>query len=192
MSRLAELSAQYATVEEILEQPSPLPQTPAPALPAPLRPCCPLCHGGRLHDPPPASRRADVDGRRGPASLPACGELWRGLWGRAADAGQTAVAHHLAGVAEGVARPWIGAQLAVPLQGAGTLIGLLAVDSDQPAPFLPRRRALSGECRRPDCRPAQPRRHAEQPLPVTAPPADATAVRESACRPPRGCRRPVC
>jgi putative methionine-R-sulfoxide reductase with GAF domain len=137
MSRLAELSAQYATVEEILEQPSPLPQR--------LHQLCRhLCdHVAHyvmagvyttLHRRPGELTLMAAAGRR---PYPPAVSYGEGLWGRAADAGQTAAAHHLAGVAEGVARPWIGAQLAVPLQGAGTLIGLLAVDSDQPAPFLP-------------------------------------------------------
>ena len=61
-----------------------------------------------------------------------------GLWGRAADAAETTVAQNLENLGkatDGVARRW--AQIAVPLQCAGTLLGLLAVDSDQPAPFLP-------------------------------------------------------
>ena len=135
--RAAELGAQYATVEEILEQPSPLPQR--------LRQLCrhlcdhvahyaTICLYATLHDRPGELTLVAAAGRR---PYPPAVTYGEGLWGRAADAGETAVAQNLNGVTAGRARPWVAAQVAVPLRSAGSLIGLLAVDSDRRAPFQP-------------------------------------------------------
>jgi len=134
--RAAELGAQYATVEEILEQPSPLPQR----LQQLCRHLCDhVAHYAMvgvyvtLHDRPGELTLVAAAGRRPYPPTVTCGE---GLWGRAADAGETAVKQNLAGT-EGGSRPWVASQVAVPLRCAGSLIGLLAVDSDRPAPFQP-------------------------------------------------------
>ena len=134
--RAAELGAQYATVEEILEQPSPLPQR----LQQLCRHLCDhvahyatICLYAALHDRPGELTLVAAAGRR---PFPPAVSYGEGLWGRAADAGETAVAQNLAGT-EGGSRPWVAAQVAVPLRCAGSLIGLLAVDSDRPAPFQP-------------------------------------------------------
>ena len=135
--RAAELGAQYATVEEILEQPSPLPQR----LQQLCRHLCDhvahyatLCVYAALPDRPGELTLVAAAGRRPYPPAVAYGE---GLRGRAADAGETAVVQHLAGTAEGGSHPWVAAAVAVPLRCAGSLIGLLAVDSDRPAPFQP-------------------------------------------------------
>ena len=140
MSRGAELGAQYATVEEILEQPSPLPQR--------LQQLCRHLRDHVAHYEMVAVYAA-LAARPGELTLvaaagrrpfPPAVNYGEGLWGRAADAAETAVAHNLEDLGEaaaGVARRWVQAQIAVPLRCAGTLLGLLAVDSDQPAPFLP-------------------------------------------------------
>lgn len=137
MSRGAELGAQYATVEEILEQPSPLAQR--------LQQLCRHLRDHVAHYAMVAVYAA-LAARPGELTLvaaagrrpfPPAVTYGEGLWGRAADAAETAVAHNLGKATDGVARRWVKAQIAVPLQSAGTLLGLLAVDSDQPAPFLP-------------------------------------------------------
>lgn len=137
MSRGAELGAQYATVEEILEQPSPLPQR--------LQQLCRHLRHHVAHYTMIAVYAA-LAARPGELTLvaaagrrpfPPAFSYGEGLWGRAADAGETAVVQNLGEVPEGTARRWVRAQAAVPLRCAGTLLGLLAVDSDQPAPFLP-------------------------------------------------------
>lgn len=134
--RAAELGAQYATVEEILEQPSPLPQR----LQQLCRHLCDhvahyatTCLYAALHDRPGELTLVAAAGRR--PYLPAV-TYGDGLRGRAADAGETTVAQNLA-TTEGGSRAWVGSQVAVPLRCAGSLIGLLAVDSDLPAPFQP-------------------------------------------------------
>ena len=134
--RAAELGAQYATVEEILEQPSPLPQR----LQQLCRHLCDhvahyatICLYAALHDRPGELTLVAAAGRRPYPPAVTCGE---GLWGRAADAGETAVAQNLAGIERG-SRPRVASQVAVPLHCGGSLIGLLAVDSDRPAPFQP-------------------------------------------------------
>lgn len=137
VSRRAELGAQYATVEEILEQPSPLPHR--------LQQLCRQLRHHVAHYAMVAVYAA-LAARPGELTLlaaagrrpfPPAVTYGEGLWGRAADGGEPAVAQRVAGVTEGAARRWVQAQVAVPLQCAGTLLGLLAVDSDQPAPFLP-------------------------------------------------------
>ena len=134
--RAAELGAQYATVEEILEQPSPLPRR----LQQLCRHLCDhvahyttVCVYAALHDRPAELTLVAAAGRRPYPPAVSCGE---GLRGRAADAGETAVAQNLAAT-EGGSRPWVAAEVAVPLRCTGSLIGLLAVDSDRPAPFQP-------------------------------------------------------
>ena len=134
--RAAELGAQYATLEEILEQPSPLPQR----LQQLCRHLCDhvahyatVCLYAALHDRPGELTLVAAAGRR---PYPPAVTYGAGLRGRAADAGETAVAQNVAAT-EGDSRPWVESQVAVPLRCAGSLIGLLAVDSDRPAPFQP-------------------------------------------------------
>lgn len=134
--RAAELGAQYATVEEILEQPSPLPQR----LQQLCRHLCDhvahyatVCLYAALHDRPGELTLVAAAGRRPYPSAVTYGE---GLRGGAADAGETAVAQNLAATEGGSGR-WVASQVAVPLRCAGSLIGLLTVDSDRPAPFQP-------------------------------------------------------
>ena len=137
MSRVAELGAQYATVEEILEQPSPLPQR--------LQQLCGHLRNHVAHYAMVAVYAAlaarpgelTLVAAAGGRPLPSAVTYGEGLWGRAADAGESALVQNLGDAPERRARRWVRAQAAVPLQCAGTLLGLLTVDSDQPAPFLP-------------------------------------------------------
>ena len=154
MTRAAELAAQYATVEEILEQPSPLGERLAQ-----------LCEHLVRHvahytmaaiyvlrpDRPGVLTLAAGAGRRPiptavpeaiPTAVPeAAPDVTGGapdgarLWSRVADRGETALAQHLAGSCDGSGRGWVGAQLAAPLLCRGVLLGVMAVDSKYPAPF---------------------------------------------------------
>lgn len=150
MTRAAELGAQYATVEEILEQPSPLGARLAQlcehlvrhvahytmAAIYVLRPDRPgvltlTAAAGRR--PFPAAVPAAVPGAA--ADVPGGTPGGAYLWSRVADGGETALAQHLAGSCDGTGRGWVGAQLAAPLSCGGVLLGVLAVDSRHPAPF---------------------------------------------------------
>ena len=136
MTRRAELSAQYATVEEILEQPSPLQERLAQLCEHLVRQVAHYTgvaiyvvlpgHPGSLTLAAAAGRRAGT-----PADL--------GLASEVAASGETARAHHLAGPADPAGRrtgrDWVRARLAAPMRSGGMLIGVVAVDSRDPAPF---------------------------------------------------------
>ena len=119
--RAAELGAQYATVEEILEQPSPLPQR--------LQQLCRhLCHHvahyaticlyAALHDRPGQLTLVAAAGRRPYPSTVIYGE---GLLGRAADAGVYANRRRLprAGAAILISERLLGARASCPLEHTG-------------------------------------------------------------------------
>ena len=151
MTRAAELRAQYATVEEILEQPSPLAER--------LGQLCEhltrhVSHYAMVAIYVPSRNRPGVltlaaaAGRRPfPASVPAAApyvvpdgarggtDADASLWRTVADRGETALAQHLAGSRDGTGRRWVGAQLASPLLSNGVVLGVVAVDSGHPAPF---------------------------------------------------------
>ena len=135
MTRRTELSAHYATVEEILEQPSPLADRLGQL-------CEHLVHYvahytmvaiyALLPERPGSLTLVGAAGRRPhPATVP----LGRGLWSEVAGSGETACAQHLAGATDCTGRGWVGAQLAAPAQSGGVLIGVVVVDSRHAAPF---------------------------------------------------------
>ena len=146
MTRAAELAAQYATVEEILEQPSPLGERFAQLCGHLVRHVAHYTMAAIyvLHpDRPAVLTLAAAAGRRPfPAQVPAAAPDvpegapgGAGLWSRVADGGETVLAQHLAGSCDGSGRGWVGAQLAAPLLCHGVLVGVVAVDSRHPAPF---------------------------------------------------------
>ena len=139
MTRRAELSAQYATVEEILEQPSPLAERLGQLCEHLVRH---VAHYTMvaiyllLSERPGSLTLAAAAGRRPyPATVP----LGAGPWSEVADRGETVRAQHLAGSTDrtgrGTGRGWVGAQLVAPVVSGGLLIGVVAVDSRHPAPF---------------------------------------------------------
>lgn len=150
MTRAAELGAQYATVEEILEQPSPLGERLAQLCEHLVRHVAHYTMAAIyvLHpDRPGVLTLAAAAGRRPfpaaiPAAVPAAAPEVTGgapdgarLWSRVADRGEPALAQNLAGSCDGSGRGWVGAQLAAPLLCRGVLLGVMAVDSKYPAPF---------------------------------------------------------
>ena len=146
MTRAAELGAQYATVEEILEQPSPLGERLAQLCEHLVRHVAHYTMAAIyvLHpDRPGVLTLAAAAGRRPfPTAVPAAAPDVSGgptgeacLWSRVADRGETALAQHLAGSCDGSGRGWVGAQLAAPLLCRGAVLGVVAVDSKYAAPF---------------------------------------------------------
>ena len=144
MTRAAELGAQYATTEEILEQPSPLAER--------LGQLCEHLVRHVAHytmvaiyvphrERPGVLALAAAAGRRPfpvvvPASPPPdAAPGGAAPWSEAADRGETALAQRLAGSCDGSARRWVGAQLAAPLLSNGLRLGIVAVDSSRRAPF---------------------------------------------------------
>ncbi|MCY4484636.1 MAG: GAF domain-containing protein [Spirochaetaceae bacterium] len=135
MTRAAELGAQYATTEEILEQPSPLAERLGQ-----------LCEHLVRHVAHYTMVAIYVPHRERPGVLALAAAAGRrpfpdvvpggaGPWSEAADRGETALAQRLAGSCDGSARRWVGAQLAAPLLSNGLRLGIVAVDSSRRAPF---------------------------------------------------------
>lgn len=168
MTRAAELGAQYATLEEILEQPSPLAERLAQLcehlvryvahftmvaiyVPLPERPGVLTLAAAAGRRPIPTAVPEAASAAAPDTSLPttpgavAGGPALRsaddlaagpGLWRAVAERGESGLARHLAGSVDGTGRGWVGSQLAAPLLSSGVQLGIVAVDSKHPDPFV--------------------------------------------------------